>query len=154
MLIVGALLMAAAGLVFASTSNFWLLVLAGTIGVISPSGNEVGPFLSIEQAALSHVVTDRDQDGSVRLVHARRVARDGARRACRRHRSPACCSRRVRAGDTATGAVVMLYAALGVVLAVLFSRLSPAAEAATRGEQKASQRRSRAFPDSTNRATS
>ncbi len=33
--------------------------LAGTIGVISPSGNEVGPFLSIEQAALSHVVTDR-----------------------------------------------------------------------------------------------
>ena len=27
--------------------------------MISPSGNEVGPFLSIEQAALSHVVTDR-----------------------------------------------------------------------------------------------
>jgi MFS-type transporter involved in bile tolerance (Atg22 family) len=27
--------------------------------VISPSGGEVGPFLSIEQAALSHVVTDR-----------------------------------------------------------------------------------------------
>jgi hypothetical protein len=26
----------------------WLL-LAATIGVISPSGNEVGPFLSIEQ---------------------------------------------------------------------------------------------------------
>jgi MFS family permease len=25
-------------------------------GVISPSGNEVGPFLSIEQAALSHIV--------------------------------------------------------------------------------------------------
>src|SRR5712692_1792789 len=40
---------------FASTSNFLLLILAGTIGVISPSGNEVGPFLSIEQAALSHV---------------------------------------------------------------------------------------------------
>ena len=51
--------MAAAGLVFASTRSLWLLVLAGTIGVISPSGNEVGPFLSIEQAALSHVVADR-----------------------------------------------------------------------------------------------
>jgi len=36
-----------------------LLILAGTIGVISPSGNEVGPFLSIEQAALSHVVPGR-----------------------------------------------------------------------------------------------
>ena len=32
----------------------------------------------------------------------------------------------------------MLYAALGVVLAVLFSRLSPAAEAATLGEKTAS----------------
>src|ERR1700676_5551284 len=59
MLIVGAILMAAAGLAFAFTHNFWLLILAGTIGVISPSGNEVGPFLSIEQAALSHVVPDR-----------------------------------------------------------------------------------------------
>src|SRR5467141_373910 len=58
-LIVGAFLMAAAGLVFALTKNFLLLVIAGTIGVISPSGNEVGPFLSIEQAALSHVVSDR-----------------------------------------------------------------------------------------------
>ena len=59
MLIVGAILMAAAGLAFACTTNFLLLILAGTIGVISPSGNEVGPFLSIEQAALSHVVPGR-----------------------------------------------------------------------------------------------
>src|ERR1700724_1422390 len=56
MLIVGAILMAAAGLAFACTSNLFFLVIAGTIGVISPSGNEVGPFLSIEQAALSHIV--------------------------------------------------------------------------------------------------
>src|ERR1700681_79980 len=59
MLIVGAILMAAAGLAFACTSNLLLLIIAGTIGVISPSGNEVGPFLSIEQAALSHVVPDQ-----------------------------------------------------------------------------------------------
>ena len=38
MLVVGAVLMAAAGLAFASTRNLWLLVLAGTVGVISPSG--------------------------------------------------------------------------------------------------------------------
>src|SRR6266850_2744398 len=56
MLIVGSILMAAAGLAFAFTSNLLFLVIAGTIGVISPSGNEVGPFLSIEQAALSHIV--------------------------------------------------------------------------------------------------
>src|SRR4030095_5387562 len=59
MLIVGSILMAAAGLSFACTSNLLFLVVAGTIGVISPSGHEVGPFLSIEQAALSHVVPAR-----------------------------------------------------------------------------------------------
>src|SRR5437588_3523862 len=56
MLIVGSILMAAAGLAFAFSSNLLFLVIAGTIGVISPSGNEVGRFLSIEQAALSHIV--------------------------------------------------------------------------------------------------
>src|SRR5438309_5496297 len=61
MLIVGAILMAAAGVAFACTHNFLLLILAGTIGVISPSGNEVGPFLPIEQAALSHVVSGQER---------------------------------------------------------------------------------------------
>src|SRR6476646_3877051 len=41
MLVTGAVLMAGAGLAFALTKNLFLLVLAGTIGVISPSGNEV-----------------------------------------------------------------------------------------------------------------
>jgi hypothetical protein len=40
-----------------------MLIVAGTIGVISPSGHEVGPFLSIEQAALSHVVPARSRGG-------------------------------------------------------------------------------------------
>src|SRR5246500_3033391 len=57
MLIVGAVLMAGAGIAFASTKNLLFLIVAGTVGVISPSGHEVGPFLSIEQAALSHVVS-------------------------------------------------------------------------------------------------
>jgi MFS family permease len=61
MLMIGAALMAAAGIAFALTHRLWLLVVAGTVGVISPSGQEVGPFLSIEQAALSHVVEDRDR---------------------------------------------------------------------------------------------
>ena len=52
-LIVGAVLMAVAGVVFAATDAFLLLVAAAIVGVISPSGNEVGPFLAVEQAALS-----------------------------------------------------------------------------------------------------
>src|SRR4029453_10666741 len=56
MLLLGAVLMLMAAVVFASTGNFWLLLLAATIGVISPGGNDVGPFLSVEQASLSHIV--------------------------------------------------------------------------------------------------
>lgn len=60
-LLIGALLMIAAGLVFALTKNPWLLMLAGIIGVISPSGNEIGPFLSIEQAGLTQLVSDQNR---------------------------------------------------------------------------------------------
>jgi MFS family permease len=57
-LVAGALLMAIAGVAFALTSVVALLILAATIGVISPTGNEVGPFLAVEQAALSETTPD------------------------------------------------------------------------------------------------
>ncbi len=57
-LVIGAVLMLMAGLAFAASRDFSILVLAATIGVISPSGNEVGPFLSVEQASLSQIVSD------------------------------------------------------------------------------------------------
>ena len=53
MLTVGAGLMLLAGIVFLITRNPLVLTAAAIVGVISPSGNEIGPFLSIEQAALS-----------------------------------------------------------------------------------------------------
>lgn len=59
MLIAGAALMCLAAVLFAATRNYYLLLLAATIGVISPSGNEVGPFLSIEQASLTQLVSDK-----------------------------------------------------------------------------------------------
>jgi MFS family permease len=58
MLRLGAVLMALAGVAFALTGNFALLTVAAVVGVISPGGNEVGPFLAIEQASLSHLVDD------------------------------------------------------------------------------------------------
>lgn len=57
-LIAGAVLMVLAGFVFASTDNLLIILVAATIGVISPSGNEIGPFLSVEQAALSQIISD------------------------------------------------------------------------------------------------
>lgn len=59
MLVLGAILMMLAGSVFVLTSDPILLMLAAIIGVISPSGNEIGPFLSIEQAALSQLLPSR-----------------------------------------------------------------------------------------------
>ena len=58
-LVAGSALMIVAGVVFANTSWLPLLILFGAIGVISPTGNEVGPFLAVEQAALSQTVPDR-----------------------------------------------------------------------------------------------
>jgi len=57
-LLVGALLMVAAGVVFIITRNPILLMLAAIIGVISPSGNEIGPFLAVEQAGLTQLIPD------------------------------------------------------------------------------------------------
>ena len=55
-LMVGALLMVLGGVVFALTDQFAILIAAAVVAVLSPSGNEVGPFLSVEQAALSEIV--------------------------------------------------------------------------------------------------
>jgi MFS family permease len=46
MFILGSLLMIMGGVVFVLTQNPVLLTLAAIIGIISPSGNEIGPFLS------------------------------------------------------------------------------------------------------------
>jgi MFS family permease len=136
MLVVGAILMAAAGVAFALTSNFWLLIIAGTIGVISPSGYEVGPFLSIEQAALSHVIPGRARTevfawytlaGS--LATALGALCGGTlTHALQKSAIVPVVSYRV---------VVICYAALGVLLALIFTRLSSAAEVSAPGEQSA-----------------
>jgi MFS family permease len=55
----GAALMIAGGAAMALTGNFYWLLVAATIGVISPTGNEVGPFLAVEQACLAQVIADR-----------------------------------------------------------------------------------------------
>jgi len=127
MLVIGALLMTAAGVTFAYARQMWILVLAGTIGVISPSGQEVGPFLSIEQAALSQVVPDRERThvfawytlaGS--LATALGALAAGYLTDTLQNTRPAVQSYR---------AVIVGYAALGLVLAGTFLRASSVVEA-------------------------
>jgi MFS family permease len=61
LLIPGAVLVALAGLVFTATNNPILLAMAAIFGTISPSGKEVGPFLSIEQAILPQTTHDQNR---------------------------------------------------------------------------------------------
>jgi MFS family permease len=127
MLMVGAILMVGAGLTFATTHNFLFLVIAGTIGVISPSGNEVGPFLPIEQAALSHVVEPRERTmtfawysltGSLATALGSLFAGFVAQGLAGSGGSPLAGQR----------AILFAYAAMGGLLGLVFWRLSPAAE--------------------------
>jgi MFS family permease len=133
MLIIGAFLMACAGIAFAYTRSLLFLTIAGTIGVISPSGNEVGPFLSIEQAALSHVVPDRNRTivfawytlaGSFATALGSLCGGILPQLISGTHASPANYR-----------PVVFLYAALGLVLALFFARLSSAAEVNAQAER-------------------
>jgi MFS family permease len=127
MLIAGAALMAAAGVAFAFTRELSLLVIAGTIGVISPSGQEVGPFLPIEQAALSQVVADRARTdvfawytlaGSLATAFGA-LGAGYLTAALQRTWDPVDSYR----------AVVLSYAAIGAVLAAMFAFVSSAIEA-------------------------
>ncbi|KAJ5261448.1 Major facilitator superfamily domain general substrate transporter [Penicillium angulare] len=51
----GSLLMAGSGIVFALFGNYWILLAAAVFGVISPSGNEIGPFRAVEESTLAHL---------------------------------------------------------------------------------------------------
>ncbi len=127
MLLVGAMLMLAAGIVFALTRNFFAMAVAGIIGVVSPSGNEIGPFLSIEQAALTQLVANERRTrvfAWYNLVGSFATALGAL--------SGGALVQISQSGGTAPldsyRAVVLGYAAFGVALAALFGKLSRAIE--------------------------
>jgi MFS family permease len=126
-LIIGALLMLCAGVAFVLTQNPLLLTLAAVFGVISPSGNEIGPFLSIEQASLSQLVPDKQRThifAWYNLVGSFATA------------TGALCSGLIAQQLVDTGwapqdgyrAVIAGYACVGLLLLLAFLALSPAVE--------------------------
>ncbi|KAE9369124.1 MFS general substrate transporter [Stipitochalara longipes BDJ] len=60
-LIFGAVLMSAAGAIFALCGNYWVLLVAAVIGVISPNGNEIGPFRAIEESIIAQITPEDDR---------------------------------------------------------------------------------------------
>ena len=127
MLILGAILMVFAGILFAMTRNFVFLLIAATIGVISPSGYEVGPFLSIEQAALSQIVPGEKRThvfAWYNLVGSFATALGALG-------GGGLVQILQNSGVTPLGSyrtMVIGYAMIGLILGVLFTRLSPAIE--------------------------
>lgn len=127
---VGAALMIAAAIVFAVSGDFVVLLAAAIVGVLSPSGNEVGPFLPVEQAALSQVVESRRRTtvfawyqlagamatatGSLVAGLAVQALQDGGLAAVDSYR-----------------AVIAGYAAVGGVLLAITAGVSPAIETAS-----------------------
>ncbi len=133
MLMVGAGLMVFAGIVFALTSNITLLIITAIIGTISPSGNEVGPFLAIEQAALPQTTTDKQRTqvfawysllGSVATGLGSFAGGILSQVLLNAGRSPLESYR----------VVIIGYALLGGVLGLMFMRLSAAVEVAQLGK--------------------
>jgi MFS family permease len=132
MLLAGSLLMALAGVALALTDNFWVLLIAGTVGVISPGGNEVGPFLSVEHAALAQSLPGERRTSIFAWHNLVGSLATAVGSLC-----GGVASEVLQAGGI-TGAdsyrpVVVAYGVAGLVLAVLFSRLSPAVEVALGG---------------------
>src|SRR5512136_2313678 len=127
-LVLGTLLMMFAAILFANTREFLPLLIAATIGVISPSGNEVGPFLSVEQAALSQIVPDRERTrvfawynlvGSFATAFGA-LCGGGLAQILQNHGVTALNSYRF---------IVVGYGAIGLLLLLLFRLLSAAVEA-------------------------
>jgi MFS family permease len=127
MLAAGAVLMVFAGALFAATHSFWLLLIAATVGVISPSGNEVGPFLAIEQASLSEQVSAANRTnvfawynlvGSFATAVGS-LAGGGLAQLLRSHGASEIGSYR---------AVVLGYSGIGLVMLLLFLKVSEAVE--------------------------
>lgn len=120
----GAVLMALAGAVFALTDQPALLMVAALLGTISPSGKEVGPFLSVEQAILPQTALDAQRTSAFAAYNV--VSSLAGALGALAAGLPALLGVDSLAGYRL---LVWAYAAMALVLLALFSCLSPAAEA-------------------------
>jgi MFS family permease len=130
-LVAGALLMLLAGLVFGATSWVPLLILAGAIGVISPTGNEVGPFLAVEQASLTQTVPDNRRTATFAWYNLVGYVATASGALAAGLLSQALLDGGVTAVD-AYRAIVIGYAVIGAAMAIGFWWLGAAIEAPPR----------------------
>ncbi|MFN0055704.1 MAG: MFS transporter [Planctomycetales bacterium] len=137
MLLVSALLMAVSGVIFACSGNFWVLLVAATIGIISPSDKEVGPFLSLEQSSLSQLVPAQRRTELFAWYHLVGSFAAAAGSWCGGQLVQS--GQRVEAaGPAAYQPVILVYVAAGVLLMLGFAGLTSAIEPEPRAAAESS----------------
>lgn len=129
-LVAGAVLMALGGALMALDARFAVLTLAATIGVISPTGSEVGPFLAVEQACLAQEVSAQNRTRLFAWYNLAGYAASALGALA------VACFMRGQPGDVSSDLggyrlVLWLYSGCGIALAWLSSRLSAGVEAPT-----------------------
>ncbi len=132
----GAALMVLGGAGMAATRDFGLLVLAATIGVISPSGSEAGPFLAVEQAGLAQI-TPPDQRTRWFAWYNLAGYLATAAGALAAGTISGGLQRTGWTAEAAYRALFWAYAAIGALLALLAAALSPQVEAPAAGQAHA-----------------
>lgn len=122
----GAAAMTISGVVFSFAGSYWALLVASMVGVISPSGNEVGPFRAVEESILAHL-TESEKRSDIfawyTLCGTAGAAVGTLTCGWMVQGMQSVWSRR-----TAYKAVFVLYAVLGVVKLILAASLSSAVE--------------------------
>lgn len=129
-LVLGSALMVVAGAVFAATDLLPILIVAGVVGVISPTGNEVGPFLAVEQAALTQIVPDRRRTATFAWYNLVGYVATATGALIAGLLSQVLIDGGAAPLD-AYRAVVVGYALVGIVMAVVAWQLRPAIEVPT-----------------------
>ncbi len=127
-LVAGSLLMVAAGVVFAATSWVPLLIIAATLGVISPTGNEVGPFLAVEQAALSQATPDARRTPTFAWYNLAGYVATALGSLSAGLTSQALLGAGFAAVDAYRG-IVIGYAVVGLLMAAVFAQVGRGVEA-------------------------
>jgi MFS family permease len=129
-LIVSALLMITSGVALALSHNFALLLFFAVLGTLSPSGQEIGAFQSLEQAALSETLPDVTQTQPYAWYNLV-GSLAGALGAFIAGVIPSGLERIGWSSLASQRSLVWAFAATGVILVILFALLSKAIETKT-----------------------
>ena len=135
LLVAGSLLLVIAGAGMATASDFWPLLVFAALGIINPSSGDVTVFAPLEQSLLAHAVKPESRTALFArygLVGSLVVAL-GAQSAGFPVLLAGWGGLDLKA---AVQAMFLLYAAIGIGNALLYSRLTPAIET-PRTEQRA-----------------